>query len=111
MTGHLREGALLAAKLDGHGTAEFLVLLSKLRLLGLDGDVLLAEEFNMHGGLAVVNFVAVLGEAGALGVLKKELRELELTGLEARLNLLHEVEVGFLGLGAVGVTGHRDVAT
>ena len=38
------------------------------------------------------------------------LLQLELTRLELRLDVLDEMQIGFLGLRIVGVASHRDVA-
>jgi len=107
---HLGEGGFLAAEVDGEGAGEFLVLLAEAGFVGFEGDVFGAEEFDVELGVAVEDVVAGLGELGAEGVGEVDFREFELAGFELRLDLLDELEVGALGLGAVGVTGHGDVA-
>ena len=87
-----------------------MILLAELGLLGLERDVLLAEQLDEQRGVAVEDFVAMLVELRAERVGKEELREVELAGLQLGFNLLDEVQVRRLRLRAIRVAGHRDVA-
>ena len=49
---HLHEGAFFAVELYGEAADEFLVLLPKLGCLGLERDVLGAEQLNLECGVA-----------------------------------------------------------
>ena len=106
---HLREGFLLAAKLDGERAGKFLILLAQLGLFGFERDILLAEQLDALAQVAVEHLVTRLGQLRAQGLREVGLLQRELTRLDLRLDVLDEMEIGLLRLGAVGVAAHGDV--
>ena len=87
-----------------------MIALTEPGLLGFKRHVFLAVQLDVHAGVPVKNFVAVLRQFAARGMLQVNLFELELARLERRFDALDEVQVGFLGVRIVGVTGHGDVS-
>ena len=107
---HLHEGAFLAVERHGQAADEFLVLLAKLGCLGLERDVLSAEQLDLERGVAGEHLVALGREAVAVRMIGERLGQAEAGRLHLRLDLLDEIEVRLLGGFVVRLAGHRDGA-
>ncbi len=85
-------------------------MLAEFGFLGFERDIFRAEQLDLHLGAAIEHVETVARQFWARGVREVELRELELKRLDLRIDLLDEMQVGVLSVGAVGVAGHGDVA-
>jgi hypothetical protein len=108
--GGLLEGQLLAAEGDGHVAADRVVVGDELGGVGLERDVLVAEDLNGGLPLAGEDGVLFLRKRGEVGAGEELLLELEEEGLDLRLDLLDELEEAALDLLVVGVAALVDVA-
>jgi hypothetical protein len=93
---------------DGHGAADFLVLLRELGDLGFAGDVFLAVDFDLRFDAAAEDFVEGR-QFCEEGRLREGLHQGELARLEPGIDDLDDVHVGLLFLLVVGLAGHGDV--
>ena len=110
MAAHLHECFFLAAKFHRLRADEFLVLLAELGLLGFKRHILLAEQLDLDLRVPIEDLVARFRQLRAQRMTDISPGELELAGLESRLHVLNEMQVGLLRLRVIRVAGHGDVA-
>ncbi len=87
-----------------------MVLLAEPGFLGFERHVFVAIQSDEHLGIPIEDCIPFARQFVAQRMSKVNLLQLELTRLELRLDVLDEMQIGFLGLRVVGVASHRDVA-
>ena len=108
---HGHERFLLAPKFHRQAAAELVVFVAHLGLFGLQGDIFRTIQFHLKGRRSIKDLILCPRQLRPKRVLQEQLGHGKLARLERGIHHLHEMQVGLLSLGVVGVAGLGDVPT
>ena len=108
---HGHERLLLAPKFHRQAAAELVVFVAHLGVFGLQGDIFRTIQFHLEGRSAIKDLILCPRQLRPKRVLQEQLGHGKLARLERGIHHLHEMQVGLLSLGIVGMAGLGDVPT